>query len=74
MIESIEEYDKLATMADEAEGSLMSLRFGNHWLLRIYPKQKHGFDIPGREEAIKKARQLCDEFWTAYNADTETPV
>jgi len=65
MIQSFAEYDEFASMADTAEENLSKMRFGSHWLLRVKIKQRFNVDICGREEAIKFARRLCDEFITA---------
>lgn len=67
-IKNLEEFHELATMADVAEETLTSLRFGNHWLLKAKLKSKHGLSTDTREDAIRQARRLCDEFITAYNA------
>jgi hypothetical protein len=69
MIKTIEEYNELATLADTAEECLESLRFGSHWILMGTLSQKYGIRTFDRREAIKKARQLCNEFITAYSAE-----
>lgn len=65
MITSMEEYDRLAHMADVAEEALTSLRFGSHFALQL-ELRKHGANTRTREGDIKAARRLCDEFMSAY--------
>ena len=61
MINTKEEYEELATMADTAEECLQSLRFGSHaYLIRIlYKNHEIRTDRMG---AIKEARRLCREY------------
>lgn len=67
-INTLDEYDKLAQMADVAEESLTSGSYGSHYALR-QELRKHGITTyRGREDDIKSARKLCQEFLTAYNA------
>lgn len=61
MIQSIEDYQELATLADTAQECLESLRFGSHAFLILKLKQKYGI-VTDRLGAIKAARKLCDEF------------
>lgn len=69
MIKSLAQYNELATMADVAEESLGTLRYGSHYALIMYLKQSHGLNVRDSKLAIKEARRLCDEFMTAYNAN-----
>ena len=48
-------------MAETAQESLSSMTFGSHWLLKL-KLAEYGIITSTREDAIKKARQLCDEF------------
>lgn len=61
MIATIEEYNKLASMADTAEECLQSLRFGSHAFLIRVLKKDYGI-ITDRAGAIKEARKLCKEY------------
>ncbi len=61
MIETIEEYNELAIMADTAEECLQSLRFGSHAFLISTLLTKYGIKSD-RLTSIKEARRLCDEF------------
>ena len=61
MIQSLKDYQELASMADTAQECIESLRFGSHYLLIKKLKEEYGI-VTDRMGAIKKARQLCDEF------------
>jgi len=61
MIETQEEYNELAKMADTAEECLFSLRFGSHAFLMKVLRERYGI-ITDRLGAIKNARRLCNEY------------
>lgn len=63
MIKSIEQYNELATLTDQAQDRLItgSGEAGVHYLL-IHILGKHGINAYSREEAIKEAQKLCDKF------------
>jgi len=65
MIESLDEYAKLAQLADVAEEALGSMRFGSHFALNL-ELRKYGANTRTREGDIKAARRICDEFMMAY--------
>jgi hypothetical protein len=69
MINTIEEFNELATMTDTAEECLESLRFGSHWVLIAVLSKKYGIKTFERREAIRAARKILNEFITAYSAD-----
>jgi len=64
MIQTQEEYNELAVMADTAEDCLQSLRFGSHAALMrlLYVRYKIRTDRLG---AIREARRLCQEYMNA---------
>lgn len=70
MLKSIDEYAKLAHMADVAEEALGTMRFGSHYALKL-ELAKHGIFTSSREGDIKAARRLCDEFMTAWKEGQE---
>lgn len=61
MIETVEEYNELAVMADTAEECLESLRFGSHAFLISKLLTRYGISTD-RAGSIKEARRLCDEY------------
>ena len=67
---TIDEFYELATATDTAEECLESLRFGSHYALKLLLKSKYGIVGGSRKDTIKKARQLCNEFITAYSAES----
>lgn len=66
-ITSQQQYNDLAHMADMAEENMSSMRFGSHYALIQKLKAQHGMIAKDRRDAIKKARQLCDEWLYAQN-------
>lgn len=70
MIESMDDYKELASMADTAEDCLQSLRFGNHAFLIRLLRQKYGL-ICDRLGAIKEARRLCREYLDALHYEEQ---
>lgn len=62
MIKNKAEYNELAHAADMAEENLSSMRFGSHYMLIQKLKAKHGVVAKDSRDAIRKARQLCDEW------------
>ena len=60
-----QDFQELAMLTDTAEDCLQSLRFGSHYALKLLMKNKHGIITTSREDTIKKARTLCDEYITA---------
>ena len=62
-IKTIEQYNELAGLYDDAVNTLYSASTqGAHYLLIAFLKFRYGISTNGREEAMQKARQLLDQF------------
>lgn len=70
---TIDEYNELADLADVGEDRLItgSGRSGVHYEL-MHVLGRHGIFVMSREEAVKAARKLCNEFLDSLSVATDT--
>jgi hypothetical protein len=66
---NINQYKELASMVEMAEENQGTMRFGAHFFLKKYLKENFGVTTGDNKNTIKKARQLLDEFLTAYTSE-----
>jgi hypothetical protein len=66
---NIKQYKELASMVEMAEENEGTLRFGAHYALKAYLKKNFGITTGDNKNTIKRARQLLDEFLTAYTSE-----
>lgn len=64
MITSSNQYNELADLTDKAEDRLVtgSGEPGTHYMLMHVLRQSFGIAVFTREDAIKQARKLCNEY------------
>lgn len=62
------QFEQLASLADTAEESIESLRFGSHYALKLL-LQKYGIIVRSddRMDLVRAARRLCNE-WIYANS------
>ena len=73
-IKTLEQYNELYSYYENACNTLSTASTqGHHYLLISFLRSKYGISANGREEAMRKARQLLDGFdfssCDAYYAD-----
>jgi hypothetical protein len=69
MIKNVKQYQELASMVEMAEENQGTLRFGAHYALKAYLKKNFSVVTGDNRDTIRKARQLLDEFLTAYTSE-----
>jgi hypothetical protein len=69
MIATIEQYNELAELADTGQDRLLtgSGESGVHYYI-MHILRGHGICVMSREEAIRAARKLCNEYLETLNS------